>query len=74
MKPNKKVVAAGHICLDISPVFPESCRGEVHKILVPGKNGEEYTSGGGGTAALSLVTVGDVEEAVKHVTAGGASD
>jgi sugar/nucleoside kinase (ribokinase family) len=36
-KSKKKVVVAGHICLDISPVFPESCRGEVHELFVPGK-------------------------------------
>jgi sugar/nucleoside kinase (ribokinase family) len=36
-KSRKKVVVAGHICLDISPVFPESCRGEVYELFVPGK-------------------------------------
>ncbi len=33
----KKAVVAGHICLDISPVFPETCRGDIAKLFVPGK-------------------------------------
>lgn len=33
----KKVVVAGHICLDITPIFPETCRGDIHDIIVPGK-------------------------------------
>jgi sugar/nucleoside kinase (ribokinase family) len=37
IKQGKKVVAAGHICLDISPVFPESCRGDIYELFVPGK-------------------------------------
>ena len=32
----KKVVVAGHICLDITPIFPETCRGDIHDIIVPG--------------------------------------
>jgi sugar/nucleoside kinase (ribokinase family) len=36
-KPRKKAIVAGHICLDISPIFPESCRGEIHELFVPGK-------------------------------------
>ncbi|HEX2994337.1 MAG TPA: carbohydrate kinase family protein, partial [Anaerolineales bacterium] len=36
-KPGKKVIVAGHICLDITPVFPETCRGEIHQLFVPGK-------------------------------------
>ena len=31
------MVAAGHICLDITPVFPESCRGEMDEIFIPGR-------------------------------------
>ena len=33
----KKVIVAGHICLDITPVFPESARGKGSEILMPGK-------------------------------------
>lgn len=36
-KSGKKVIVAGHICLDITPVFPETCRGEIHQLFVPGK-------------------------------------
>ena len=33
----KKVIAAGHICLDITPVFPEKTISAVTDILLPGK-------------------------------------
>lgn len=33
----KKVVVAGHICLDITPVFPGTCRGEIQDLIIPGK-------------------------------------
>jgi sugar/nucleoside kinase (ribokinase family) len=36
-KPRKKVVVAGHICLDITPVFPETFHGEIQQLFVPGK-------------------------------------
>jgi hypothetical protein len=36
-KSRKKVVVAGHICLDITPVFPEARRGEIQQLFVPGK-------------------------------------
>jgi sugar/nucleoside kinase (ribokinase family) len=36
-KSGKKVVVAGHICLDIAPIFPESCRGEGSKLFAPGR-------------------------------------
>ena len=34
---DKKAVAAGHICLDITPVFPADKVGKPEKLLVPGK-------------------------------------
>lgn len=34
---NKKVIVAGHICLDITPVFPEGLNGNISEILMPGK-------------------------------------
>ena len=34
---SKKVIVAGHICLDMTPVFPESGRSRVSEILMPGK-------------------------------------
>ena len=33
----KKVIAAGHICLDITPVFPEKQAAGLGDILTPGK-------------------------------------
>ncbi|MCR5673433.1 MAG: carbohydrate kinase family protein [Lachnospiraceae bacterium] len=34
---NKKVIVAGHICLDITPVFPDVIRNKVSDVLMPGK-------------------------------------
>lgn len=46
----KKVIAAGHICLDITPVFPEKKVGQVGDLLQPGKlihmNGANVSLGG----------------------------
>lgn len=33
----KKIIAAGHICLDITPVFPEQKVQQVSDIMIPGK-------------------------------------
>ena len=33
----KKVVVAGHICLDVTPVFPKSTAGSFQELLTPGK-------------------------------------
>ena len=33
----KKVIAAGHICLDITPVFPDAKTGRLEDVLSPGK-------------------------------------
>lgn len=53
----------GHICLDISPAFPESCRGEVHKILTPGKlinvgEAQVHIGGSVGNAGLAMAFFG----------------
>lgn len=34
---SKKVIAAGHICLDVTPVFPDGKAGQIGDILQPGK-------------------------------------
>ncbi|OHB45687.1 MAG: hypothetical protein A2178_04160, partial [Planctomycetes bacterium GWC2_49_10] len=34
---NKKIMVAGHICLDIGPKFPQNLTGGLNNILVPGK-------------------------------------
>lgn len=33
----KKVIAAGHICLDITPLFPDGKTGRAEELLLPGK-------------------------------------
>ncbi len=32
-----KVIVAGHVCLDITPVFPNSTNGHIDQIMLPGK-------------------------------------
>ena len=34
---SKKAIAAGHICIDITPLFPENKVSDINKILSPGK-------------------------------------
>ncbi|MDO4285334.1 MAG: carbohydrate kinase family protein [Eubacteriales bacterium] len=53
----KKVIAAGHICLDITPVFPEGKTDSLHQILSPGKliqMGEADVHTGGAVANTGL--------------------
>ena len=33
----KKIVVAGHICVDLTPVFPPGKKGSVRELLVPGR-------------------------------------
>ena len=54
-----KVVSAGHVCLDISPVFPETLQGEIGQILMPGKlvnveNAQIHIGGPVGNTGLAL--------------------
>ena len=37
MEKPKKAVAAGHVCLDITPIFPGGIRDKAENILLPGK-------------------------------------
>lgn len=37
MKDKKKAVAAGHICIDITPIFPEKQVSELTSVLTPGR-------------------------------------
>lgn len=53
----KKVIAAGHICLDITPVFPDKKAGKLDEILSPGKliqMGEADVHTGGAVANTGL--------------------
>lgn len=59
----KKVIAAGHIALDITPVFPEQKAGKVSDIMIPGKllhmNGVKVNTGGSVTnTGLALKILG----------------
>ncbi len=55
-----KIIAAGHICLDITPVFPESARGQTPETLLqPGKllhmaGADVHTGGSVANTGLAL--------------------
>ncbi|MCM1037859.1 MAG: PfkB family carbohydrate kinase [Ruminococcus sp.] len=54
---NKKVIVAGHICLDITPVFPEKKINDISELLQPGKlieMGEADVHTGGAVANTGL--------------------
>ncbi len=62
-KSEKKVVVAGHICLDISPVFPETSRGDIHNLFVPGKlinveNAQVHIGGAVANTGLAMAFFG----------------
>lgn len=73
----KKIIAAGHICLDITPVFPEGKN--VHKlgdILEPGKlinveSADVHTGGSVANTGLALKILGENVELMGKV---GADD
>lgn len=50
MKAKKKAVAAGHVCIDITPIFPKGMRDKAENILLPGKlihvDGADIHTGG----------------------------
>lgn len=50
---NKKIISAGHICLDITPVFPDKKVSQIKEVLQPGKlieMGKAEVSTGGSVA------------------------
>lgn len=54
---SKKVIAAGHICIDITPVFPDKKRANIGDVLKPGKlleMGKAEVSTGGAVANTGL--------------------
>lgn len=61
----KKVIAAGHICLDITPVFPLDYTGKnIGDVLVPGKllqagRADVHTGGSVGNTGLALKMLGN---------------
>lgn len=59
----KKVIVAGHICLDITPVFPDKKVSGVSEMLAPGKliemgNADVHTGGAVANTGLALKLLG----------------
>ncbi len=59
----KKVIAAGHICLDITPVFPEGKKKRLDEIFSPGKlthmgGAEVHTGGSVANTGLAMKILG----------------
>ena len=56
----QKIIAAGHICLDITPVFPDTVRGQgMGELLQPGKllhmeGADVHTGGSVANTGLAL--------------------
>ena len=63
-----KIIAAGHICLDITPVFPETVRGQrMEALLQPGKllqtgAADVHTGGSVANTGLALKLLGNEVE------------
>lgn len=60
---NQKVIVAGHICLDMAPKFPETLKGGLSQVLVPGKlvnvgNMVLCTGGAVSNAGLAMAKLG----------------
>lgn len=63
MKCRKKAVVAGHICLDITPVFPAAGRMNMESVLAPGKlihmeGVDIHTGGAVANTGLAMKTLG----------------
>ena len=63
LKNNKKVIVAGHICLDITPIFPSDQRKELKDILIPGKltnvdEADVHTGGAVANTGLAMKILG----------------
>ena len=59
----KKIAAGGHICLDITPVFPANTAGTVAEILKPGRllhmdGVDVHTGGSAANTGLALKLMG----------------
>jgi len=60
---DKKVIVAGHVCLDITPVFPEGKVKQVGDLLIPGKliqtgAAEVHTGGAVANTGLAMKILG----------------
>lgn len=59
----RKVIAAGHVCLDITPVFPAQKAGKVSDIMIPGKlihmeGADVHTGGAVANTGLAMKFLG----------------
>ncbi len=59
----KKVIVAGHICLDIMPIFTDTCRGEIDQLFVPGtlinvENAQVHIGGSVANTGLAMAFFG----------------
>ena len=70
---NRKIIAAGHICLDITPVFPENLAVNAPEdILIPGKlintqSADVHTGGSVANTGLALKMLGNDAELLGKV-------
>lgn len=60
---SKKVIVAGHVCLDITPIFPENKVNNLSEILSPGKlihmkNADVHTGGAVANTGLGMKVLG----------------
>ena len=60
---DKKVIAAGHICLDITPLFPPGKTGRPEELLIPGKllrmdGADVHTGGSVANTGLAMKRLG----------------
>ena len=68
---SKKVISAGHICLDITPVFPDSTQGQpLRELLCPGKlihmdGVAVHTGGSVDNTGLALKLLGNEERVME---------
>lgn len=59
----KKIIVAGHICIDITPIFPDKKVNSLNEILAPGKlvqtgNADVHTGGAVANTGLALKILG----------------
>ena len=59
----KKIIAAGHICLDITPVFPDQKAENIGDIMIPGKliqmgGADVHTGGAVANTGLAMKILG----------------
>ena len=65
---SKKIISAGHICLDITPVFPDTAKGiSIDKLLLPGnlvrmEQADVHTGGSVANTGLALKLLGNEVE------------